>query len=104
MNVERATRVLGMSAIALGALAVVAGSPEIVVVAPCGYGLSQSIDAARAIEPPSGTRVIAVDANAYFARPGPRVAEGIELLAHLFHPSRFDWAHDHQPWEQVVRF
>jgi hypothetical protein len=30
------------------------------------------------------------------------MAEGIELLAHLFHPSRCDWAHAHQPWEQVV--
>jgi iron complex transport system substrate-binding protein len=36
-------------------------------------------------------RVFAVDANSYFARPGPRVVEGTELLAHLFHPERFSW-------------
>jgi iron complex transport system substrate-binding protein len=36
-------------------------------------------------------RVYAVDANSYFARPGPRVVEGTELLAHLFHPDLFDW-------------
>jgi iron complex transport system substrate-binding protein len=36
-------------------------------------------------------RVFAVDANAYFARPGPRVFEGLELLAHLIHPDRFAW-------------
>jgi hypothetical protein len=36
-------------------------------------------------------RVYAVDANAYFARPGPRLVEGIELLAHLIHPDRFAW-------------
>jgi iron complex transport system substrate-binding protein len=36
-------------------------------------------------------RVFAVDANAYFARPGPRVIDGTELLAHLIHPDRFGW-------------
>jgi iron complex transport system substrate-binding protein len=32
-----------------------------------------------------------VDANSYFARPGPRVIEGAELLAHLLHPVVFEW-------------
>jgi iron complex transport system substrate-binding protein len=32
-----------------------------------------------------------VDANSYFARPGPRVVEGTELLAHLLHPELFEW-------------
>jgi len=36
-------------------------------------------------------RVYAVDANSYFARPGPRVVEGTELLAHLIHPDLFQW-------------
>lgn len=80
---------------------VATGSPEIIVVAPCGFDLSQSIVAARSITPPPGARVIAVDANAYFARPGPRVAEGIELLAHLFHPDRFQWPHDTRPWMEI---
>jgi iron complex transport system substrate-binding protein len=35
--------------------------------------------------------VYAVDANAYFARPGPRLVEGVELLAHLLHPEHFGW-------------
>jgi iron complex transport system substrate-binding protein len=34
-------------------------------------------------------RVFAMDANSYFSRPGPRLAEGIELLAHLLHPDLF---------------
>jgi iron complex transport system substrate-binding protein len=75
--------------------------PELIVVAPCGYGLSQSAEAARAITSAAGARVVAVDANAYFARPGPRVAEGIELLAHLFHPDRFQWPHDTRPWMEI---
>jgi iron complex transport system substrate-binding protein len=36
-------------------------------------------------------RVYAVDASSYFARPGPRVVEGTELLAHLIHPDIFPW-------------
>jgi len=79
-----------------------AAKPEMIVVAPCGYGLAQAVELARAIPKVAGASVYAVDANAYFARPGPRIAEGIELLAHLFHPARFAWPHDHQPWEQVV--
>ena len=82
--------------------AVAAASPEIIVVAPCGYGLEQSRAAAASIPRLAGARVFAVDANAYFARPGPRVSEGIELLAHLFHPDRVAWKHTHRPWAEVV--
>ena len=81
--------------------AVATGSPEILIVAPCGYGLEQSVAAARSISPPRGARVFAVDANAYFARPGPRIAEGVELLAHLFHPDRFEWPHEARPWLEI---
>jgi iron complex transport system substrate-binding protein len=34
-------------------------------------------------------RVFAVDANAFFSRPGPRLADGVALLAHLIHPDLF---------------
>jgi iron complex transport system substrate-binding protein len=71
---------------------VAAGQPEVVVVMPCGY------DAARAREEALGhasqlaelgaERVVAVDAAAYFSRPGPRLVEGLELLAHILHPDR----------------
>jgi iron complex transport system substrate-binding protein len=30
--------------------------------------------------------VVAVDASAYFSRPGPRLVDGLELLAHILHP------------------
>jgi len=80
---------------------VVDATPDILIVAPCGYGLSASVEAARQLPVISGTAVFAVDANAYFARPGPRLAEGIELLAHLFHPGLFAWPHETQPWSQI---
>ena len=80
---------------------VAAGSPEVVVVAPCGYDLARSREAAESVRRIPGARIVAVDANAYFARPGPRVAEGIEVLAHLFHPEIFPWPHDSQPWSEI---
>lgn len=61
-----------------------AAEPEIVIVAPCGYGLAEAERLARALPEIPGARVVPVDANAYFARPGPRYAEGIELLAGIF--------------------
>ena len=76
--------------------------PELLIVAPCGYGLDRAVELARAMPSIAGATVYAVDANAYFARPGPRVAEGVELLAHLFHPARCPWAQDHQPWLQIA--
>ena len=80
---------------------VVDAKPDILIVAPCGYGLSASEDAARSLPTIPGTTVFAVDANAYFARPGPRIAEGVELLASLFHPERFEWPHETRPWATI---
>jgi iron complex transport system substrate-binding protein len=61
-----------------------AWNPEIVIVAPCGFGLAEAERLARDFPPIPGARVVPVDANAYFARPGPRYVEGIELLARIF--------------------
>jgi iron complex transport system substrate-binding protein len=72
--------------------------PELIIVAPCGYGLQEAVAVANRLPQVTDATVYAVDANSYFARPGPRVAEGVELLAHLFHPDLFAWRHEHQPW------
>ena len=66
-----------------------AAAPEIVISMPCGYYAEQAaaetmLQRERLAE--LGARVIAVDAAAYFSRPGPRLVDGIELLGHLFHP------------------
>ena len=82
--------------------AVLAARPEVVFVAPCGYRLEPAEELARTLPPLPGGTVYAVDANAYFARPGPRVAEGVELLAHLLHPERFTWPHASRPWTRIV--
>jgi iron complex transport system substrate-binding protein len=76
-------------------------SPELIIVSPCGYRLERATELARQMPQISDAEVYAVDANAYFARPGPRVVEGVELLAHLFHPDLVGWAQDDQPWERI---
>ncbi|MEO5981437.1 MAG: cobalamin-binding protein [Pedococcus sp.] len=67
-------------------------TPEVVVCAPCGYDLEGSTQLAHAViasgELPSGIPVWAVDANASFARPGPRLVDGVEALAGILHPDR----------------
>jgi iron complex transport system substrate-binding protein len=74
--------------------------PEILVLMPCGFDLKKTMARAQGLSRFSAWedipavrsgRVYAVDANAYFARPGPRVVDGTRLLAHLIHPDRFDW-------------
>ena len=70
--------------------AVAAASPEVVVAAPCGYHLDGAADLAADLVArdvlPTGIPVWAVDANASFARPGPRLVDGIEALAGILHP------------------
>jgi iron complex transport system substrate-binding protein len=59
-------------------------SPELVVAAPCGFDHERA--AREAHLPALGCRAVAVDSNAYYARPGPRIADGIAQLAFLIHP------------------
>jgi iron complex transport system substrate-binding protein len=75
--------------------------PEMIIVSPCGYRLERAAELARQMPQISDATVYAVDANAYFARPGPRVVEGVELLAHLFHPDLVSWPHAERPWERI---
>jgi iron complex transport system substrate-binding protein len=75
--------------------------PEMVIVSPCGYRLERSLELARKMPRIPGAQMYAVDANAYFARPGPRVIEGVELLAHLFHPDLVAWERSDQPWARI---
>jgi len=80
---------------------VASAEPELLIVAPCGYGLADAITVAKRLPQVTDAEVVAVDANAYFARPGPRVAEGVELLGHIFHPDRIEWHFETRPWEQI---
>lgn len=74
---------------------VIDAQPEIILVMQCGYGVERNREEYRRTKFPPGwnelpavrsKRVFAVDANSYFSRSGPRLADGVAILAHLFHP------------------
>ncbi len=67
-----------------------AAAPEVALVMPCGYDAPRARAEARTYERElaalGAQTVVAVDAAAYFSRPGPRLIDGLELLAHILHP------------------
>ena len=69
---------------------VAAAAPRVVVAMPCGYDAERSHAEAGAhadvLRTVGADRVVAVDASAYFSRPGPRLVDGLELMAHILHP------------------
>jgi iron complex transport system substrate-binding protein len=69
---------------------VAAARPEVVVVAPCGYDVERGLAEAREYAPRlhalGADRIVIADASAWFSRPGPRLVEGLEWLAHALHP------------------
>ena len=82
--------------------------PDVVVLAPCGFDLDRTLAeivpldvSAHLLGTPARqeSRVFAVDANATFSRPGPRIADGVELLAHLLHPDEFP--DPGVPWSRI---
>lgn len=87
--------------------AVAAADPDVIVILPCGFGMAR----ARA-EMPSLTgrrewpelravrngRVCIADGHHYFNRPGPRIAESLEILAEMLHPDAFEFGHQGVGW------
>jgi iron complex transport system substrate-binding protein len=71
-------------------------APEIVVVMPCGYDArrahAEALAHAEQLAALGARRVVAVDASAYFSRPGPRLVDGLELLGHILHPEQLPTA------------
>jgi iron complex transport system substrate-binding protein len=67
-----------------------AARPDVVVCMPCGYDAGRALREAETyageLDALGAHRVVAVDASAYFSRPGPRLVDGLELLAHILHP------------------
>ena len=83
------------------------GDPEVIVVMPCGFdidrtrrempALTSRADWPRLRAVRAG-RVYLTDGNQYFNRPGPRIADSLEILAEVLHPQRFDFGHQGRGW------
>ncbi len=87
-----------------------AADPDLILVAPCGFDLARTaIEMPALTNRPEWTRLKAVragrvflaDGNQYFNRPGPRVAESLEILAELIHPELFRFGHEGPGWRNA---
>jgi iron complex transport system substrate-binding protein len=85
----------------------VAGDPEAIVVAPCGYDLGRCLQELPLLQAKPGWAdlpavhngcVYFADGNAYFNRPGPRLAESAEMLAEMLHPEVAGTKHEGAAW------
>jgi len=84
--------------------------PEMLLLMPCGFHLRETVDEWAATRRPPGYeawqavrrgQVFALDGSAYFSRPGPRVIDGIELLAEIFDPDAFVEIAPAESWTPV---
>lgn len=89
----------------------VAADPDAIVVAPCGYGLARCLEEVPLLEAKPGwseltavrqARVYLADGNAYFNRPGPRLADTVEILAEMLHPAVARPLHEGTAWVKLV--
>lgn len=84
--------------------------PEVIVVLPCGFDLRRTRQEMPALtqrrdwpqlRAVRNRRVYLTDGNQYFNRPGPRLAESLEILAEILHPGVFHFGHEGAGWERL---
>jgi iron complex transport system substrate-binding protein len=89
---------------------IAAYDPDVIVLMPCGYHLKESLaEVQRHAWPPEWKRlrvvregqVYAVDGSSYYNRPGPRVVDGLEILAEILHPEIFPRKHTKDDWVRL---
>src|SRR5207244_11236845 len=83
--------------------------PQVILVMPCGFDIERSRQEMHLLtQKPEWPRLRAVrrgrvflaDGNQYFNRPGPRLAESMEILAELLHPDIFHFGHEGTGWQR----
>ena len=87
-----------------------ASDPDAIVVLPCGFDIERTRAEMPALTGRPGWadlkaveagRVFLTDGNQYFNRPGPRIAESLEILAEILHPESFDFGHEGSGWDRL---
>ncbi len=82
--------------------------PDVILVLPCGFDIPRTQQERRILtQKPGwsdlkavrGKRVYVMDGNQYFNRPGPRLAESLEILGEVLHPELFKFGHEGVSWE-----
>ncbi|MFQ5692506.1 MAG: cobalamin-binding protein [Nitrospinota bacterium] len=84
-----------------------AADPDVIVALPCGFDIERTRREMPALTEKAGWeslravqagRVYLTDGNQYFNRPGPRLAESLEILAEILHPETFRFGHEGTGW------
>ena len=85
-------------------------NPDIIIFMPCGFDLNRTRQEAKLfIQRPDwqklhaskSGRVYITDGNAFFNRPGPRLADSLEILAEILHPEIFDYGYKVTAWDVI---
>jgi iron complex transport system substrate-binding protein len=81
--------------------------PDVIIILPCGFDIHRTRQelsiltqkpAWPALKAVQEGRVYVADGSQYFNRPGPRLAESLEILAEVFHPEVFKFGHEETGW------
>lgn len=84
-----------------------AREPDVIIALPCGFDIARTQEEMPLLTAREGWssiravregRVYVTDGNQYFNRPGPRLAESLEILGEIIHPDRFDFGHQGRAW------
>ncbi len=84
--------------------------PDVIVVLPCGFHIKRSREEMSALtqrpgwadlQAVRGRRLCLTDGNQFFNRPGPRLAESLEILAEVLHPAIFHFGHEGTGWQYL---
>ena len=90
--------------------ALAAADPDVVLILPCGFDIARSRAEMPFLTQIAGWadlkavregQVYVTDGNQYFNRPGPRLAESLEILAEILHPEHFSFGYRGRGWETL---
>ena len=90
--------------------ALAAADPDVIIVLPCGFDIARTRDEAPALARSDAWsrlravragRVYLTDGNQYFNRPGPRIADSLEILAEILHPDLLAFGHYGTGWQPL---
>ncbi|TSC85753.1 MAG: iron complex transport system substrate-binding protein [Microgenomates group bacterium Gr01-1014_7] len=82
---------------------IVASKPDILIISPCAFDIDRTIIEKELISKignalGEAARIVIVDGNSYMTRPGPRIVDGIEILAEILHPDIFPRKYTKKDW------
>lgn len=85
--------------------------PDVIVLMPCGFDLERTVRRSSDLKAPAKwrnmsavqtNRIFAVDGSSYFNRPGPRIVDGLEILAEILHPNLFPQTRRDSAWKPLT--